>query len=263
MTPPELGPLELSGAAVLLGATIGLSAWQRLELGRTILVAGLRTTVQLLAIGFLLAAVFSWRSPFAIAAILMAMSIVAGHAAASKQAGVRRVLSPWLLSGALFSSAIATLLYVGGLLRLAPDRPDLWIPLGGFILGNSMAASAVAAERFLAAGRQRRDEVECLLSLGAPAKEALRPITREAFRAGLIPRLSAMMVMGIVKLPGIMTGQMLAGQEASQAAMYQILVMFTLLFSDTIAIALTMRLLFRRVVTPAEQLRHDLLRGPP
>jgi len=113
-------------------------------------------------------------------------------------------------------------------------KPQYFIPLGGMVIGNSMNAIAIALERLLSELRKRRLEVEALLCLGANYKEASSDILRNAMRAGMIPSINSMMGVGIVFIPGMMTGQIIAGANPLQAVRYQIIVMIMLVGSTAI-----------------------------
>jgi putative ABC transport system permease protein len=137
--------------------------------------------------------------------------------------------------------------------------PQYLIPLAGMIISNSMNAAALAIERLRAELSVRRGEVEELLALGASARQAVDGPVKAALRAALRPSLNQMYVVGLVSIPGTMTGQILAGLPPGGAARYQILVMMLWNAGATSTCALLVWLSYRRFFTPALQLRHDLL----
>jgi putative ABC transport system permease protein len=149
-----------------------------------------------------------------------------------------------------------TLAYVTQvMLRVHPwYAPRYLIPLFGMIVGNAMTAAALAAERLASEMESRRGEVEAYLALGAtPARAAAEP-ARRALTAALIPSVNGLMVVGLVQLPGMMTGQILAGQSPLLAVRYQIVVVFML--AGATAMTATMVVLWyrRTFFTPAAQL---------
>lgn len=231
----SLVELDLVGMGFALGLmvlAIGLSAWQRLGLAGNLLVATVRTIVQLLVVGYLLALVFALRSPWAVLAIVFAMTIIATVVARNRISRKLPQLLP-ILGGSLVLSTAFTLAYVNLLvLRLQPwYEPQYLVPLAGIVLGNAMNAAAVSGERFVSTLNNSQLEIETHLSLGATPRQATRTYRREAIKAGLIPTINSMMVVGIVTLPGIITGQILSGVDPLDASLYQMLIMFMLAFA--------------------------------
>ncbi|RMG14398.1 MAG: iron export ABC transporter permease subunit FetB [Planctomycetota bacterium] len=250
---PGWSGLALAGLLMLVVVVLATALGIRmLRLG---LVATVRTTVQLLAVGFVLQWVFARSSWAWIAAVLALMTCVAGWTGRGRVERPLRGLGPALtlvLAGVL----AVTLLYVSQLVVGArgPD-PRYLIPLGGMILGNAMTAASLAAARFHDELRSGRDLVEAALGLGATPWQATAQARARAFRAALTPTVNAMLIVGIVKLPGVMTGQMLGGADPLQAAKYQIVVMFMLAFSDGVSALLVLKVLQRLAFTRAWQPR--------
>ena len=261
---PDLSYLDLGVVSLLVLASIGLSLVERLGLGRDIIVSCLRAFVQLTLVGIVLGALFR-NVHFYWVALALAIMI-----AAAVQAGRSRVESsvPRLtgdMTIAIASISAVTLAFVIG----AVVRPGLWydpqivIPLAGMTIGNTMTATTLAANRFVAELRQRQNDVEALLALGATADQAASEVVRNSVRSALIPSIAGMMVVGLVSLPGMMTGQILAGQDPSQAVRYQIVIQYMLLFAAFATSLLIVRLIRRRYFTRSHQLRWDLLRSVP
>jgi putative ABC transport system permease protein len=122
------------------------------------------------------------------------------------------------------------------------------------MLGNAMTAATLAVERVTSDLTRERGDVEVYLALGASPAQAAHPALRRAVAAALTPTLNAMLVVGVVKLPGMMTGQILGGSEPFQAAVYQLLILSGILFGDSLAATLSAVLWYRRLFTPAWQL---------
>ena len=141
-------------------------------------------------------------------------------------------------------------------------NPRYLIPLFGMIIGNAMNAAALAAERLEAEMESRRGEVEAYLALGATSRRASQEPARRALRASLIPTVNSLMVVGIVALPGMMTGQIIAGVSPLVAIRYQIVVMFMLASCVSIAATLVTSWYRRQFFTGAEQLRFPGVRAP-
>ncbi|MBL4846029.1 MAG: iron export ABC transporter permease subunit FetB [Planctomycetes bacterium] len=243
--PLDPGWAGLGLAMLLMLAVLVAAAWVGVGMWRDGLVATARTSIQLLGIGYVLNWIFKVETFWAIVAVLLTMTFVAGWTGSRR---VERALAGTgqALTLVLLVVLSITLLYVTqAVIGVDGVDPRYLIPLGGMILGNAMTAGSLAAQRFHESLREDRDRLEAALGLGASPKDACRDALSKAFRAALTPTLNAMMIVGIVKLPGVMTGQMLGGSPPLEAAKYQIVVMFMLAFSDGLT-ALGVLLFLRR-----------------
>jgi putative ABC transport system permease protein len=133
-------------------------------------------------------------------------------------------------------------------------KPQYFIPIGGMVIGNSMNAIAIALERLLNEMRSKRQEIEMKLCLGADYKEASIDIVRNAMKAGMIPSINSMMAVGIVFIPGMMTGQILAGANPMTAIKYQIVVMIMLVGATTLGTLLVVLIIRKRCFSSGHQL---------
>lgn len=217
--------LALSGVLVL--ASILLSWWLQLGLQRDLFWGSVRTFVQLSLVGYILAVIFNQRQWYWVILALLIMLLVAVYTARG------RVHEPLHGSFAIFAAAICSgslvvLIYVIGVVLRVPVwyDPRYVLPLAGMIIGNAMTAATLAVSRFAGDLRTRRAEVETALALGASATQAAYPLRRDALRIAILPSINSMMVVGIVSLPGMMTGQIIAGNDPALAASYQIMVMY-------------------------------------
>lgn len=228
----ELDLIRIAWALGLAAVAIGLSLWQQLGLTRTLAVATVRTVVQLFAVGIFLSIVFTLRSPGLILLVLLVMTTVAALTARNRISKDIPRLALWLW-GAILTSTALTITYT----MTVVVRPELWyeprylIPLTGMVLGNALTAASLAGERLVSALRNHRTDIETHLSLGATPSQAIADYRREAIKAGLIPTVNSMMVVGLVTLPGMITGQILGGADPLNAALYQMLIMFMLAFA--------------------------------
>ena len=256
----ELSWWQLGLALLLVGLVAAISLRQALGLERDLAIGAVRAIAQLYLVGLILAAVFSAARWYWVLLILAVMAAIATHAAVSRLAkpipGVYGIAA-----AALTISTAGTLAYVIGIVvRPRPWwEPQYLIPIAGMILGNSMTSAALAGERLQADLAARRDEVEARLALGFSGREAVQPLVRGALRAAMIPTVNGMMTVGVVQLPGMMTGQILAGASPLTAIRYQIVVVFMLAVATALGSLLFVRLAVARYLTPAHQLRRYLL----
>ena len=256
----DLSAWQLALALLLVVAVLAISVAQRLGFERDLAIGAVRTIVQLYLVGLILAAVFAAATWYWVVLILVVMTAVATHAAVSR---LGRPLpgAYWIAATALTVSTTATLAYViGAVVQVRPWwEPQYIIPIAGMILGNSMTSAALAGDRLQSDLRARRDEVEARLALGFSGRDALQPLVRAALRAAMIPTVNAMMTVGVVQLPGMMTGQILAGSSPLLAIRYQIVVVFMQAAATAIGSLLFVRLAAGRYLTAAHQLRRYLL----
>jgi putative ABC transport system permease protein len=247
--------VELALASALVFAAAGVSLAERLGLVRTLLVGAVRATLQLTAVGYVLVFLFANPRWYLVMLALLVMLLAATGTSTQRIRRDRRRVS--LISGvAIAAGAGLTVLYVDVVVvGVRPwYDPRYLVPLFGMIVSNAMNGAALAAERLASEMEARRAEIEAYLALGASPAFASREPVRRALTAALIPASNAMAVMGLVALPGMMTGQILAGQSPLLAVRYQIVVGFML----TGAVALTSWIVVRwyrtTFFTAAEQL---------
>jgi len=241
MTEPavEIGWAQLALASALVLVAIALSAWQRLGLAKSLVIGAIRAVIQLTLIGYVLVWLFNTDRWYFVLGVLLLMTLTATLAATARQRGGAQAhsrLRPICFVSILIGSGL-TLAYVGALVvDVTPwYDPRYLIPLFGMIVGNAMNGAALAAERLQSEMEAGRAQIEAYLALGATPQQASAEPARRATVAAMIPTINALAVVGVVSLPGMMTGQILAGSPPTLAVRYQVVVMFML----TAATALT------------------------
>ncbi len=238
MTLPPLHASDLFLAALFVLANGLLSVLLGLGIERRLFIAALRTVVQLVAVGFVLNAVFSQSSPVSTFAVTLVMIVVAGWEAISRQSTRIQGLAPLAVSTAtLFLVGLLSTLYATtAVLGAEPwHAPRYLLPILGMVLGNALTSIALVLETMTAAVRSERAGIEARLALGATPWVALRHLVIRAMSTALLPTINAMAVAGLVTLPGMMSGQILAGADPLEAAKYQIMIMFVLAGSSAFA----------------------------
>ncbi len=257
----RIGTLELVLASGLLGANLVLSTVLRLGLTRRLLWASLRMVVQLLLVGEVLRWVFALDRPLPVLLLAVLMASLAGHAAVGRTTRRFAGITWDSLVSVLGAAFLVTGIALAGIVRPSPWwDPQYLIPLLGMVLGNTLNGITLALERFLGDLDSRRGPVETRLALGATRWEAAHEELRAALRTGMIPTLNSMVVMGLVSLPGMMTGQILAGAEPHDAVRYQLVIMFMIASATALGGLGVTLLAFRRLFDARHRLRLDRLR---
>lgn len=251
--------LAIATGLVLVAGVVSLTL--RLRVERRLAVAALRTIVQLLLVGYVLKWVFDIRSFLVLAPVLLLMVIAATHTAVTRPSRS--------FAGASWHTFL-TLVAVGMIVTFTATKliiavrpwyePRYLIPLLGMVLGNTMTSLALCMDQLLETLADRRAEVEMELALGATRWEAARGPLGDAVRRGMIPIINSMMVVGLVHLPGMMTGQILAGADPVVAVKYQIMIMFMLAAGSSLGAMAIALLIYRRLFNRRHQLRAELIR---
>ncbi len=243
----DIGTLELCCAAGLL-LVAGIVSWRlALGQGRAIVVAGVRSFVQLLAMGFLLIYLFQYQSWWLVLLVLVAMGISAAQIAVGRVKQKVRGLWGNAFISIFVSSMIIAFIVVDGIIQADPwYSARQLVPISGMILGNAMSATAVAIDRLFSDMDSRSDEIFSLVALGATPREAALGSIRAAVGAGITPTLATMCGAGIVQIPGMMSGQILAGADPVVAAKYQIVVLLMMSAATTLSIVIICFLSYRK-----------------
>jgi putative ABC transport system permease protein len=239
MTAVPLSLIDLAIAAVLLLINAGLSVWFRLGLEQRLGIAALRMVMQLGAVGFILKFVFEQASPPLTLLIGCVMVAVAGLELIGRSAtGATKALTFGIGTVTLFCAGLIGTFYALALVV----QPEPWyapryaLPILGMVLGNALTGVSLVFETMTAMARREVRAIEARLALGATRFEALQAVRSQALTSGLIPILNAMSVAGVVSLPGMMTGQIIAGADPVEAAKYQIMIMFIIAGSTGLAV---------------------------
>jgi putative ABC transport system permease protein len=233
---PSWEGVAASLVLVALSAVVALR--QRLGLTRELIAASVRAGVQLVAVGAVLLALFRYTGLPGAFGWLIVMIVIAGQVAGQRGKGVPRA-RPAATVGVAAGSVITlgTLLVCG----VITTQPRVVIPVGGMVVAGAMQASGIALRRLREDAQRSRPAIEARLCLGLPAREAFLPHQRSALRTALIPAIDSTKVVGLISLPGAMTGLILAGVDPLTAIRYQIVVMYMLLAATALAALVTAR----------------------
>jgi putative ABC transport system permease protein len=255
---------DVSVAACLLAINALVSLRLQLGLASKIVWSSIRMTIQLCILGLVLKQIFDLAAAAPVILLAGAMTVIAGASAVGRidhrYPGIylNAVSSVWL------SSWLVTLVTVGVIVRPDPwYRAPVLIPLLGMVLGNSLTGISLGLDRFLGEIRGRRGELETALALGATRWECCRGVFAIATRTAMVPILNTMSVAGIVSIPGMMTGQLLAGAPPIQAVKYQIMIMFVIAAAIALGIVSALWLTYRRVTTADHQIDWAVIQAKP
>ncbi len=251
----SLDTIDLVLCLGMIGIAIALSLWQKLALEKQLAYGALRSLMQLIAIGYILDVVFTiddWWAVVAILGLMLAIAtIVTRNRIDQKLKGLLPTVALSLVASSLFTLAYMIILIV------QPDRwhePQYLIPLAGMLFGNAMNSASLAGDRLLNSINQNRLEIETHLCLGATPAQAIATYKKEAIRTGLIPILNNMVVVGLVSLPGMFTGQILGGSNPLDAASYQILILFAIVLTNIISTILITQGIYKSFFNQDDQL---------
>lgn len=236
------------GAILLVALAVGLSVWQRVGVGRSILWAAFRAAVQLLAVGAIFTVVIG--SPYASwwAWIwVVAMVVIAGETARRRAREVPGLRS--LVMAAIAASTGIALAIVFGT-QVFDLEPVIVVVVAGITIGNTLPGTVLAVDRSSAYLSDNRLEIEGLLALGFDGKSATRFMVRDTARLALIPQIERTKVVGLIALPGAMTGLLLAGVDPIDAVVVQLVVMYLVLGAVSVAVIVVVTVIARRALTP-------------
>jgi len=251
--------LMLSSLVFLLGGLLWVNGFSKVK---ELWWATFRMVVQLLFMGIWLSWVFNADNPIWVAMIGVVMLFAAGYEI-SKRQQYRFKKMHSLLIGLLSLSFIALILLVGVLVFIIqPDpwyQPQYLIPLLGMLLGNSMTAIGLGLDTLTRSAKQLKGKVEAQLALGKTAKESMRFIKEQSLHSALIPVINMLVAAGIISLPGMMTGQILAGADPVEAVKYQIMIMLLIATSTGLGTLMAIELASRRLFDHRQRLQLDQL----
>ncbi|RVT84347.1 ABC transporter permease [Rhodobacteraceae bacterium CCMM004] len=260
---PDLTPFDIAAASALLFLGAGLSLVLSLHVGRGLLVAGARMVVQLVVLATLLGLIFAAANVWVTLGAMAAMAVFAGFEVLARQdapAGRRWTVA--VGAGVMIGAGWVVVLPALALLIEARPwyAPQVALPVFGMVAGSSMTGIALALDTFSTAIRRDVRIVEARLLAGHTRGEALSDPVRQAIRTGLMPTINAMSAIGLVTIPGMMTGQILAGADVMQAAKYQMVLMFLIAGTSVLGVVGAVHAMARRMTDHRHRLRLDRLR---
>ncbi|MFC7395232.1 ABC transporter permease [Scopulibacillus cellulosilyticus] len=234
--------LALFSTLLFILITIMISYWQKLGLERDLAINTVRSAVQLFLIGYVLQYVFRSNQPGLIILIIMMMIGVASLNVSQRAKGFRGIW--WKVAITIAFTETLTLVLMLGF-RIIEPTPRYIIPMGGMVAGNSMIACSLFLSQMNREVETSSGEIETLLALGATTRQSIQDVLARAVKASMIPNIDNMKTVGLVMLPGVMTGMIVAGASPIEAVRYQILIMFLFAASPAVTSMLLSLITYR------------------
>ncbi len=242
---------SLMMATVLIVMAVIVSYQQRLRLELEILHSALRAVVQLVVVGYVLHFIFGADYPLFTGGVLLVMLISAAINGGKRGAGIKH--ASWIAGVSIGIGAVLTLAVLLSA-KVLSFTPYQMIPVGGMVMSGSMVAVGLCFRQIITSFKRRQQEIQIKLALGATPMQSCKAILREALIFSLEPTIDSAKTLGIVALPGMMTGLILAGMSPMEAIKYQIIVIFMTFSTVSIAIAIAGYLSCRQFFNTKEQL---------
>lgn len=255
--PPEIALWQMVAFSLFIVTSATASLLLRLKLEKDLIIGAIRTFSQLLMMGYVLNFVFNNKNPLLILAVFTWMIFWA-----SRIINKRIKDRPFNMQGTIFLSMLVTYILIsslttGPLLQVTPwYDPMIFIPIAGMVIGNSMNAIALSLDRLFSELKHNKEEIEQMLLFGADSATASLPAMENAVRAGMMPSINSMMSVGLVFIPGMMTGQIIGGQAPIDAAKYQIMIMLMISASTAIGCCLVTTIIRKRCFNKKHQLKY-------
>lgn len=239
----------------LVLAAFAISSWQQLGLEGSLILAAGRAIVQLCVVGYVLAVVFAPpQSPWLILFVLVVLLLISAIVTRNRISQKLPIL-PWLIGSFLITTIVSV-----GYVQLIVVQPQTWyeprflIPLSAIVLAQAINAATISGERLFSALNSNVLEIETHLSLGASPKQAIAQYRKDAVRAGVLPVINAMSIVGLATLPELLSGQLLGGAEPIRAIAFQIVVLFLVAFSTILVTLLVTYGIWRQFFNSQAQL---------
>jgi putative ABC transport system permease protein len=247
-------------AMILLAVLLIIIKWQGIRVGDKILVGTVRGTIQIILMGLILNWIFGLQNVVIIFGVLTFMGIFAAYTIRGnleKIPGVFNTTLPGLLIGGL--SVIAASYSLGIIGEEGEMMGEFLIPMGGMVIGNIMGLSSLVLDRMWSTAQKQRGLIETALALGATPLQASDMTIRESIESGMLPNLNRYASLGIVSIPGLMSGMIIGGMSPVAAAFYQVIVFIMIFLAVVIGSLITSRLFIRYMFNE----RYQLVVPPP
>ncbi|UTH09915.1 iron export ABC transporter permease subunit FetB [Macrococcoides canis] len=223
---------QISLAFIFVIIPLIMSAVLKLGLEKDVIIAAVRSTIQLMIIGYILTFVFDGNHPIYMFLMILLMIVAAAQNIVKKGQGIKGIT--WKIVLTLIVVEVLTIGILTGF-RIIPFEPRYIIPISGMMIGNAMVLSLLFLNRFLSELDQNDEQIELILSLGGNPKQAIHRVLMTSIKNSMIPTIESTKTMGLVQLPGMMSGQIIGGADPLVAAQLQLLIIFLLMTAATLS----------------------------
>ena len=260
MSPIDVSLGEVAASLALVAIAVAVSFRWGADLEQDIAIAVLRSFVQLTAIGYVINLIFEEDRLAFVFALIAVMVLFGAFTARRRARRVPGAFWPLLVALALAGGTTIALVVVLGVFE---PEPRYLVPVGGMVVGNAMTAAAVVLNRLGDEMADARPRIEATLALGATARQAAAPTVRRSLRSGMIALVDSTKTTGLIFFPGTMVGMLLAGADPVDAVRLQLILLYVLLGSVSLAGLVSTMLAYRNFFTPAQQLRDPAAGAAP
>lgn len=223
---------QISLAFIFVIIPLVMSVVLKLSLEKDVIIAAVRSTIQLMIVGYILTFVFDGNHPIYMFLMILLMIVAATQNIIKKGQGIKGIT--WKIVLTLIVVEVLTIGILTGF-RIIPFEPRYVIPISGMMIGNAMVLSLLFLNRFLSELDQNDEQIELILSLGGTPKQAIHRVLMTSIKNSMIPTIESTKTMGLVQLPGMMSGQIIGGADPLVAAQLQLLIIFLLMTAATLS----------------------------
>lgn len=241
---------QISLAFIFVIIPLVMSAVLKLGLEKDVIIAAVRSTIQLMIVGYILTFVFDGNHPIYMFLMILLMIVAATQNIIKKGQGIKGIT--WKIVLTLIVVEVLTIGILTGF-RIIPFEPRYVIPISGMMIGNAMVLSLLFLNRFLSELDQNDEQIELILSLGGTPKQAIHRVLMTSIKNSMIPTIESTKTMGLVQLPGMMSGQIIGGADPLVAAQLQLLIIFLLMTAATLSSVLVGFLSYPTLFNDREQ----------
>ncbi len=241
---------QISLAFIFVIIPLVMSAVLKLGLEKDVIIAAVRSTIQLMIVGYILTFVFGGNHPIYMFLMILLMIVAATQNIIKKGQGIKGIT--WKIVLTLIVVEVLTIGILTGF-RIIPFEPRYVIPISGMMIGNAMVLSLLFLNRFLSELDQNDEQIELILSLGGTPKQAIHRVLMTSIKNSMIPTIESTKTMGLVQLPGMMSGQIIGGADPLIAAQLQLLIIFLLMTAATLSSVLVGFLSYPTLFNDREQ----------
>jgi putative ABC transport system permease protein len=229
---------------LLIVASLFLAYKEKLGNEREILISSLRTSLQLIALGYVLKYLLMLESIWHMGAVILAMSFISAFIAYERVRHRSVLLTSFVaITTTTFITVIPLLL-----LNILKPSPHQLIPFGGLIVGNTLNSLTLAFDRFLGEVKSRLEEIEAKVALGATLRQAMEELFRDSLRTSLIPKINFMKAAGLVHIPGVAVGMLMAGADPIRAILFQIVILYALVFAGLLGSLMMLNMSYKKAL---------------